>query len=153
MSENEAKESIQKEKETVLHNMKERIGKLTVISQTMLTEAQERVKTDLSVLEKKWETARGSLEKIGSTTTWQEIATGIEEAWEDLSRHFGKAISRFKKEGISFRDQWNFYQDSSQKWRWRRSDLDDQIVGTSHTGFSTREACEENARRHGYEGN
>jgi hypothetical protein len=63
MSENEAKESIQKEKETVLHNMKERMGKLTVISQTMLTEAQERVKTDLSVLEKKMGNRSGQLRK------------------------------------------------------------------------------------------
>ena len=152
MSENEAKEKIKEEKETVLHNMKERIGKLTVISQTMLSEGQERVKKDLALLENKWETARGSLEKIGSKATWQEIASSFEEAWEDLSQHFGKAINQFKKEGISFRDHWNFYQDPSEKWRWRRSDLDDQIVGSSHTGFPTREACLDNARRHGYDG-
>ncbi|MBF0278819.1 MAG: DUF1508 domain-containing protein [SAR324 cluster bacterium] len=52
---------------------------------------------------------------------------------------------------MSFRDKWEFYQDSSKKWRWRRTDLDDQIVGSSHAGFSTREECEENARRHSYE--
>ena len=104
-------------------------------------------------MEKKWDTARNKLEKIGSTTgeALHEIATGIEEAWEDLGQHFGKAIKHFKKEGISYQEQWEFYQDASDKWRWRRTEPDGDIIGSSHTGFQTKEECLVNAQRHGYE--
>lgn len=153
MNEKEIKETIKKEMETVLGNIKGRMGKLTEISQTMLTEAEGRVKSELSTLEDKWQSAYHSLEKISASTeeTWQEITSSVEETWEDLSQHFGKVINQFKKEGISFRDKWELYQDSSHHWRWRRRDLDEQIVGSSHTGFKTRQECVENAQRHGYE--
>lgn len=49
-------------------------------------------------------------------------------------------------------DTWEFYTDSAGKWRWRRKAPNGEIVGASSEGFSTREACVENARRNGYTG-
>ncbi len=49
-------------------------------------------------------------------------------------------------------DKWEFYQDSAGEWRWRRIAPNGQIVGASSEGYSSRRACEENARRNGWNG-
>lgn len=49
-------------------------------------------------------------------------------------------------------DRWEFYKDSAGKWRWRRIAPNGEIVGASTQGYSSRQACEENARRHGWSG-
>ena len=49
-------------------------------------------------------------------------------------------------------DKWEFYQDSSNQWRWRRIASNGRIVGSSSEGYSTRQACVENAKRNGYTG-
>ncbi len=149
----EQNKTLQQEMETILDNMRDRMDKLTKISQTMLTEAEIRVKSELFTLEDKWQMANATLEKFSAATEGarQEIAKGFQETWEDLSQHFGKVINQFKKEGISFLDKWDLYQDSTGQWRWRRMDLDEQTVGASHAGFQTREDCVENAERHGYQ--
>ncbi|MEO1530079.1 MAG: DUF1508 domain-containing protein [Planctomycetota bacterium] len=53
---------------------------------------------------------------------------------------------------MSHSDKWAFYQDNSGDWRWRRTASNGQIVGASSEGYSSRSACEANARRNGWNG-
>lgn len=53
---------------------------------------------------------------------------------------------------MSTNDRWEFYVDSRLEWRWRRIAPNGQIVGASSEGYSSRQACVENARRNGYTG-
>ncbi len=49
-------------------------------------------------------------------------------------------------------DQWEFYKDVGDAWRWRRLDLNGTIVGTSTGGYPNKADCEENARLNGWNG-
>jgi uncharacterized protein YegP (UPF0339 family) len=49
-------------------------------------------------------------------------------------------------------DVWEFYQDARNEWRWRRTASNGRIVGASSQGYSSKNACVENARRNGYTG-
>jgi uncharacterized protein YegP (UPF0339 family) len=49
-------------------------------------------------------------------------------------------------------DKWEFYQDPQRMWRWRRIASNGRVVGASTEGYTTRQACVENARRNGYTG-
>jgi outer membrane protein OmpA-like peptidoglycan-associated protein/uncharacterized protein YegP (UPF0339 family) len=46
-------------------------------------------------------------------------------------------------------DKWEFYKDAEDKWRWRRTAPNGNIVGASTEGYSNRVDCEGNARRNG----
>lgn len=50
-------------------------------------------------------------------------------------------------------DKWEFYKDNAGEWRWRRIARNGQVVGACHEGYTTKQNCIENARRHGYKGN
>jgi uncharacterized protein YegP (UPF0339 family) len=47
-------------------------------------------------------------------------------------------------------DKWNFYQDVAKEWRWNRIAPNGKIVGASSEGYSSKQACTENAKRNGY---
>ncbi|PHV38585.1 DUF1508 domain-containing protein [Janthinobacterium sp. BJB304] len=49
-------------------------------------------------------------------------------------------------------DKWEFYQDPSKGWRWRRTAANGKIVGASTQGYTNRVDCIANARIHGYTG-
>ncbi|WKB82749.1 DUF1508 domain-containing protein [Cellulophaga lytica] len=49
-------------------------------------------------------------------------------------------------------DKWEFYQDISKEWRWRRTASNGRIVGASSQGYINKSDCIGNARRHGYKG-
>jgi uncharacterized protein YegP (UPF0339 family) len=49
-------------------------------------------------------------------------------------------------------DTWNFYKDTSSKWRWTRKSSNGRIVGSSSQGYVNKSDCVENARRNGYNG-
>lgn len=49
-------------------------------------------------------------------------------------------------------DKWEFYQDSSSEWRWRRTASNGRIVGASSQGYVNKSDCIANARRNGYTG-
>lgn len=49
-------------------------------------------------------------------------------------------------------DKWEFYQDSSNEWRWRRIASNGRIVGASSQGYVNKSDCIENTRRNGYNG-
>lgn len=49
-------------------------------------------------------------------------------------------------------DKWEFYKDSSDEWRWRRTASNGKIVGASTEGYKNRSDCEANARRNGWNG-
>jgi len=49
-------------------------------------------------------------------------------------------------------DKWEFYQDNSNLWRWRRTATNGNIVGASSQGYVNKSDCIENARRNGYNG-
>ncbi len=49
-------------------------------------------------------------------------------------------------------DKWEFYQDASKEWRWRRTASNGKIVGASTQGYVNKSDCIDNARRHGYKG-
>ncbi|MBF0289362.1 MAG: PRC-barrel domain-containing protein [SAR324 cluster bacterium] len=153
MNENKNYGPFDVEKVKILKNIRENINHFTELSHIMLIDAQKRMKADLSVLEKKWESASESLNSLNNTKkdAWQEVAAGFEEAWEDLGKHFQKAIQRLKQEGSSFEENWEVYQDASKKWRWRYFDPEKQIIGSSYKGFETQELCIEDARRYGFE--
>jgi outer membrane protein OmpA-like peptidoglycan-associated protein len=50
-------------------------------------------------------------------------------------------------------DKWEFYKDHENKWRWRRTAANGNIVGETTEGYSDKVDCEANARRNGWEGN
>ncbi|WP_431026432.1 YegP family protein [Halomonas sp. H5] len=47
-------------------------------------------------------------------------------------------------------DKWEFYKDTSGRWRWRRIASNGRIVGASTEGYANKADCEANARRNGY---
>ncbi|UIP27749.1 DUF1508 domain-containing protein [Photobacterium sp. TLY01] len=49
-------------------------------------------------------------------------------------------------------DTWEFYQDNSSLWRWRRTASNGRIVGASSQGYVNRSDCVDNAKRNGYAG-
>ncbi len=49
-------------------------------------------------------------------------------------------------------DKWEFYKDSNDKWRWRRTASNGNITGASSQGYVNKSDCIENARRNGYNG-
>ena len=49
-------------------------------------------------------------------------------------------------------DRWEFYQDGSGQWRWRRIAPNGRQVGASTEGYWNRSDCESNARRNGWRG-
>ena len=44
-------------------------------------------------------------------------------------------------------ENWEFYQDRHQQWRWRRKTANGRIVGNSSKGYQHRSDCEANAER------
>lgn len=47
-------------------------------------------------------------------------------------------------------DKWEFYKDAGDKWRWRRTAPNGNIVGASTEGYANKTDCEGNARRNGW---
>jgi outer membrane protein OmpA-like peptidoglycan-associated protein/uncharacterized protein YegP (UPF0339 family) len=50
-------------------------------------------------------------------------------------------------------DKWEFYKDHENKWRWRRTAPNGNIVGATTEGYVNKADCEGNARRNGWDGN
>jgi outer membrane protein OmpA-like peptidoglycan-associated protein/uncharacterized protein YegP (UPF0339 family) len=50
-------------------------------------------------------------------------------------------------------DKWEFYKDVENKWRWRRTAPNGNIVGVSTEGYANKTDCEGNARRNGWADN
>ena len=48
-------------------------------------------------------------------------------------------------------DKWEFYKDSQEQWRWRRTAPNGNIVGAATEGYVNKADCEGNARRNGWE--
>lgn len=48
--------------------------------------------------------------------------------------------------------KWEFYQDSSNEWRWRAISSNGRIVAASSEGFSSKQNAINNARFSGYKG-
>jgi outer membrane protein OmpA-like peptidoglycan-associated protein/uncharacterized protein YegP (UPF0339 family) len=49
-------------------------------------------------------------------------------------------------------DKWEFYKDHENKWRWRRTAPNGNIVGATTEGYVNKVDCEGNARRNGWDG-
>jgi uncharacterized protein YegP (UPF0339 family) len=49
------------------------------------------------------------------------------------------------------KDNWQFYKDAQNQWRWRRTAVNGRIVGASSQGYQNRIDCIANARREGYQ--
>ena len=47
-------------------------------------------------------------------------------------------------------DKWEFYKDTTGKWRWRRIAPNGKVVGASTEGYVNKSDCESNARRNGW---
>jgi outer membrane protein OmpA-like peptidoglycan-associated protein len=47
-------------------------------------------------------------------------------------------------------DKWEFYKDADDKWRWRRTAPNGNIVGAATEGYVNKVDCEGNARRNGW---
>jgi outer membrane protein OmpA-like peptidoglycan-associated protein len=50
-------------------------------------------------------------------------------------------------------DTWEFYKDHENKWRWRRTAPNGNIVGATTEGYVNKVDCEGNARRNGWDDN
>jgi outer membrane protein OmpA-like peptidoglycan-associated protein len=48
-------------------------------------------------------------------------------------------------------DKWEFYKDAGDKWRWRRTAPNGNIVGATTEGYANKIDCEANARRNGWD--
>jgi outer membrane protein OmpA-like peptidoglycan-associated protein len=55
-----------------------------------------------------------------------------------------------KEELKTMNDKWEFYKDAEDKWRWRRTAPNGNIVGAATEGYANRSDCEGNARRNGF---
>jgi uncharacterized protein YegP (UPF0339 family) len=53
---------------------------------------------------------------------------------------------------MSDNDKWEFYKDTANEWRWRRTAANGRIVGASSQGYANKSDCIDNARRNGYTG-
>ena len=52
---------------------------------------------------------------------------------------------------MSKQDAWEFYQDSANEWRWRRTaTTNGELVGASTEGYDNKTDAEDNAARQGY---
>lgn len=51
-----------------------------------------------------------------------------------------------------FNDKWEFYKDNEDKWRWRRTSPNGNIVGASSEGYINKTDCAGNASRNGWNG-
>jgi uncharacterized protein YegP (UPF0339 family) len=47
-------------------------------------------------------------------------------------------------------DEWEFYKDAEEHWRWRRTAPNGNIVGASTEGYTNKADCLGNARRNGW---
>lgn len=47
-------------------------------------------------------------------------------------------------------DSWEFYKDTEDKWRWRRTSPNGNIVGAASQGYANKNDCEGNATRNGW---
>jgi uncharacterized protein YegP (UPF0339 family) len=47
-------------------------------------------------------------------------------------------------------DSWEFYKDTEDRWRWRRTAQNGNIVGAASQGYSNKSDCEGNATRNGW---
>ncbi len=47
---------------------------------------------------------------------------------------------------------WEFYKDTNEKWRWRRTASNGEIVGASTQGYVNKSDCIDNASLPGYQG-
>lgn len=56
------------------------------------------------------------------------------------------------RRGVKIMDKWEFYKDTTGKWRWRRIAPNGKIVGASTEGYVNKSDCESNARRNGWTG-
>ena len=56
------------------------------------------------------------------------------------------------RRGVKEMDKWEFYKDSTAKWRWRRIASNGKVVGASTEGYVNKSDCESNARRNGWTG-
>jgi outer membrane protein OmpA-like peptidoglycan-associated protein/uncharacterized protein YegP (UPF0339 family) len=50
-------------------------------------------------------------------------------------------------------DKWEFYKDAENKWRWRHTAPNGNIVGAATEGYVNKADCEGNARRNGWDDN
>lgn len=56
------------------------------------------------------------------------------------------------KSAAGAKDKWEFYEDKRGEWRWRRKAVNGEIVGSSSEGYNEKSACQENAKRNGWNG-
>jgi hypothetical protein len=49
-------------------------------------------------------------------------------------------------------ERWEFFQDGYKNWKWRKISADGQDIVDSAESYSTRKACVQNARQHGFKG-
>lgn len=49
-------------------------------------------------------------------------------------------------------ETWEFYRDGQGEWRWMTIGPDGGIIRTSEHGYALQTACEDNARKHGWNG-
>tara|TARA_R110002073_G_scaffold118918_5_gene259298 strand:+ start:241163 stop:241495 length:333 start_codon:yes stop_codon:yes gene_type:complete len=49
-------------------------------------------------------------------------------------------------------DKWEHYKDKAGEWRWRRTASNGNIVGASCEGYVNKSSCEDNAKRHCWNG-
>lgn len=47
-------------------------------------------------------------------------------------------------------DNWEFYKNTKNEWRWRRTAPNGNIVGAASEGYKNKIDCIENAKRHGF---
>ncbi len=144
--------SYEERKNRELHHLRKWINDLKEEANELVEETKQRADKELSALEGQWQQAKSHLENLGDTAgdTLDEVVKKADDLWGDLGVHYKKVITTMKEVGKVFEDQWEFYEDEGGKWRWRRFDKDQQIVGSSHKGFDTRDESLANARRHGY---
>lgn len=58
----------------------------------------------------------------------------------------------FKPKKMENKDKWTFYRDQSGEWRWKRQAGNNEIIGASSEGFTSKFNCSYNAKRNGYYG-
>lgn len=50
------------------------------------------------------------------------------------------------------KDAWEFYEDNKSEWRWRKTDVNGNIVGAASEGYKAKADAVKNAEHYGYNG-
>lgn len=94
------KEQYMSEAETRFNELRQKIDDLAAKGESLKEEAKADIKKQMGELQEKQADVLERIEEMKSASgeAWKDVATGFEEAFEDLEKAYQKALSRFRQD-------------------------------------------------------